>query len=399
MEWPFMTAASGPVEVTDEVLRAQSRPVLYHYDPAFVDFFDHTSSLLKQVYRTQYDVVILQGEAVLGLEAAAASLLDPGDKVLNLVSGVFGKWFELYVERHGGQVIELAVPYNEAIDPADVERTLDRHPDVKVLSVVHSETPSGTINPVAEIGRIARERGVLTVVDTVSGLGGEVLSPEEWNIDVAVAGPQKCLGGPPGLSLMAVSPAAWEAMQRRKPPLRSSFLSLLDWKDTWLEQRRFPYTPSVSLIYALESALRHVLEVGVEPYAARHAAIARACREGVKALGLRLWPARESIAGNAVTAVHVPDGITDEQLRGHMRSRYGVMISGGYGELAGKLFRLGHMGKAAHPAYLAAQLAVLERSLADLGFPVKLGAGVGAALEALGDWPPGGCSEGRSRRP
>ncbi len=164
-------------------------------------------------------------------------------------------------------------------------------------------------------------------------------------------------------------------------------MSILDWKETWLEQRIFPYTPSVSLIYALESVLAQVLNEGLERHAARHAAIARACRAGVKAMGLELWPAREEIAGVAVTGVKLPIGLSDEQLRGHLRDRYGVMISGGYGELKGQLFRLGHMGQAAHPTYLAAQLALLERTLADLGQPVQFGAGVGAAMQALGSQP------------
>jgi len=386
--WPQMTLAGGPVQVTDRTLRAQSRPVLYHYDPAFIEFFDRTSELLRRVYRTEHDVVILQGEAILGLEAAAACLLSPGDKVLNLVSGVFGKWFELFIDKYGGETVQLAVPYNEAIDPDAVRKSLDQHPDVKFLSVVHSETPSATINPVEAIGAIAKERGVLTIVDTVSGLGSEVLSPESWSIDVAVAGPQKCLGGPPGLSLLAISPEAWKAMESKPSPLRGSFLSILDWKDTWLAKKTFPYTPSVSAIYALESVLEQALEEGVEQVAARHATIARACRRGVEAMGLELWAARESIAAPCVTGVVMPDGLDDERLRGHLRDRYGVMISGGYGELAGKLFRLGHMGLAAHPTYLCAQLAMLERSLVDLGVPLTLGEGVGAALESLSDWEP-----------
>lgn len=385
--WPIMTLSGGPVELTERTLRDQSRPVLYHYDPAFIELYERTCRLLQQVFQTRYDVVIMQGEAILGLEAAAACLISPGDKVLNLVSGVFGKWYQLFIEKYGGETVELAVSYNEAIDPAEVRRVLARNPDIKFLSVVHSETPSATVNPVREIGQIAREFGVLTIVDTVSGLGGELFSPEEWGIDVAVGGPQKCLGGSPGLSLMSISPAAWQAMEQKQPaPVRGSFMSILDWKDTWLEKRVFPYTPSVSLIYALESVLTQVLEEGLEHFAARHALIARACRAGVKALGLELWAAREEIAGVAVTGVKLPAGIEDKKLRNHMRDRYGVMISGGYGELSGRLFRLGHMGKAAHPTYLAAQLAILERSLADLGRPVEFGAGVGAAMAALEGW-------------
>jgi pyridoxamine--pyruvate transaminase len=259
---------------------------------------------------------------------------------------------------------------------------------VKFLSVVHSETPSGTHNPVKDIGAVAKEFDVITMVDTVSGLGGELLSPEEWGLDIAIAGPQKCLGGTPGLSLMSVSPAAWEALEARRPePLRASFLSILDWKSAWLEGKRFPYTPSINEMYSLESVLTQTLAVGTECFVDRHQLIARACREGVKALGLELWPVREEIAAACVTAVRLPEGVKDQDLRGTMRHRYGVMISPGYGELNGKLVRLGHMGPAqAHPTVLAAQLAILERSLANLGYPLQLGAGVGAAMAALGDW-------------
>src|SRR3954464_5398295 len=279
---PRMNFAAGPVEVSERTLREMGRPVLYHYDPAFKEVFAHASELLKRVYRTQYDVVIMQGEAILGLEAAAASLIAPGDKVLNLVSGVFGKWFELFIEKFGGETIEIAVPYDDAIDPEDVRKALNANPGVKYLSVVHSETPSGTHNPVKAIGAVAHEFGVLTMVDTVSGLGAELLSPEDWCMDVAIAGPQKCLGGTPGLSLMAISPAAWDALEARRPePLRSSFLSILDWKSAWLEGQRFPYTPSVSEMYSLESVLDQTLAVGMERFVDCQQTIARACRAGV----------------------------------------------------------------------------------------------------------------------
>lgn len=384
--WPRLTLAAGPVGVTSETLRAMQRPILYHYDPAFIDLFEHTLSLLQQVYGTRHDVVIMQAEAILGLEAAAASLFEPGDKVLNLVSGVFGKGFEHFIREYGAEPIELRVPYNAAIDPEDVRRLLRAVPDISYLSVVHSETSSGTVNPVGEICGIAKEHGVVTIVDTVSGLGSEMFSPEEWGIDVAVAGPQKCLGGPPGLSLMAVSNEAWRAMERRPNPLRGSFLSILDWKTTWLEQRRFPYTPSVSEIYALESVLEQALGEGMPSVVDRHQASARASRAAIEALGLALWPERPEISTACCTAVHIPVGVSDEELRGTMRSRYGVMISGGYGELAGKLFRLGHMGMAAHPTLVIAQIGMLERTLADLGIGVQLGTGVGTALEAFAGW-------------
>ena len=385
-KWPVMNLAAGPVEATDRTLREHARPILFHYDPAFIELFERTCQLLQQAFCTKYDAVILQGEAVLGLEGAAVSLISPGDKALNLVSGVFGKGYERHIKRAGGEVIELAVPYNEAVDPEDVYQTLKQHGDIKFVSVVHSETPSTTLNPIKEIGRIAKQFGAITIVDTVSGLGGELLSPEEWGIDVAVAGPQKCLGGTPGLTIMAVSPDAWQAMERHKPPLRGSYLSILDFKDKWIDNHVFPFTPHVTDVYALESVLAQALEEGIVRYTARHGAIARACRAGVRGMGLELWAASEAIAAACVTGVRVPEGLTDEPILRTLRDRYGLMISGSLGEIKGKLIRLGHMGKAAHPFFLAGQLAMLERTLDDLGWPVRLGSGVGAAMAALEGW-------------
>ncbi|MDQ7839663.1 MAG: alanine--glyoxylate aminotransferase family protein [bacterium] len=384
--WPYMSMATGPGDVTVQTLRDHIRPMVHYTDPAFMELFERTTVLLQQVYRTRNDVVIMQGETVLGMEAVAASLVSPGDRVLALSSGLFGRWFRQLFAQSGAETIEVAVPDNEAIQPEDVRRALRQHRGIKVLSVIHCETPSGTINPVAEICKIAAEFGVLTVVDASLSLAGEALFPDTWGIDVAVAGPQKCLGGVPGLALLAVSPRAWEALERRTPPLRESYLSLLDWRESWIAHRRFPYTPSVSLVYALESVLTQVLEVGLDRYVGRHAIIGRACRAGIQALGLELWPVREAIATNAVTAVHSPEGVPGSAVVAHLRERYGVKIAGGYREMADRVIHLGHMGPSAHPARLAALLALLERTLADLGVPVRLGAGVGAAMAVLADW-------------
>lgn len=383
---PRLTLASGPVDVSPETLRAMQQPVLYHYDPLFLDTFRATNQLMARVFQTSHDVVLLQAEAIAGLEAAAASVIEPGTKVLNLVSGVFGKGFEYWIDAYGGEMIELAVPYNAAIDPEDVRRVFQLEPDIKVLSVVHSETPSGTVNPIKDICNIAKEYGAITIVDTVSGLLAEDYSPEDWGMDIAVAGPQKCLSGVPGMSLIAVSPDAWRRMEQLQKPLRGSFLSLLDWRSSWIENGRFPYTPSVSDVFALKRTLEQTLEEGVAAGVARHQVSARATRAAVRALGLELWAESDAIATSCCTAVKMPEGIDDAQLRAHMRSRYGVMISGGYGELSGKLFRLGHMGVTAHPVDVIAQIGVLERSLTDLGMSIDLGSGVGAALAEFANW-------------
>lgn len=386
MNWPHLTMASGPGDVTDRTLRDQVRQVTYHYDPKFIELFARATDLAKDVFRTRNDVVIMQGEVVLGMEAAVASLISPGDRVLALVSGIYGRSFQALCERFGAEVIPLEVPPNEVVDPEAVRAAFRRHPHVRFLTVVHSEMPSGTLNPVEHICPIAREFGAISIVDASAGLGGEPFQTDEWAVDVAIAGPQKCLGGVPGLALLTVSPAAWDAMDRRPPPLRDSYLSILDWRESWIRKRRFPYTISISLIYALESVLSQAIETGLDRCIARHAAIGRACRAGVRALGFTLWPARDEIMASAVTVIRTPEGFPEAEVRREMRERYGVMVAGGLGEFAGKQIRLGHMAVGAHPTHLAAQLAIFERSVANLGIRVAPGAGVGAAMATLGDW-------------
>jgi pyridoxamine--pyruvate transaminase len=375
------TLSAGPTTASPRTLAALGQPILYHYDPVFVDTFRRAEAKVARVFGTGNEVILLQGEAVLGLEAAARSLVRPGLPVLNLVSGVFGRAMGYWLKDFGAELYEIEVPYNESVHPDQVADFLDRYPQIELLTVVHSETPSGTLHDCRAIGQIARSRGVLTLVDCVSSVGGMRYDPDGWQLDVSVAGPQKCLGGPPGLSLIAVSEQAWAAIEANPAAPRASFLSLLDWRDQWHGQGRFPYTPSVSDIYALESACDQVIEEGLEAAFTRHATAAKAGRAGVRAMGLPLWPASEDIMSNCVTAVALPDGVDQRAVRDHARARYGVMISGSQG--AGNLVRIGHMGPTASGLNPVAGVIALGRSLADLGVPVQLGDGVEAAMAVV----------------
>ena len=376
--------SAGPNSIHDRIRQAYARQVLYHYDPAFHDLFDDTTEKLKRCYQTKGDVVIMQGEAVLGLEAASACTVRPGDKCLNLVSGVFGAGYARYFKRYSGQdPLEIKVPYNEAIDLSVVEKTLKEEGDVRAIAVVHSETPSGTLNPVREICALAREYGALTIVDAVSSFSGLPVPVDEWGVDICVAGPHKCLGAAPGSALVSVSDRAWEAMLAHPTPLRKGYLSLLDWKELWMEQRRFPFTIFVAQINGVNEALTMVLEEGLDARFARHAHAANMCRAGVKALGLRLWPARDEIMASCVTAFITPKGIAPGHILSHMRENHGIAITGSLKELADTVVRIGHMGHVARPIYVEMVLAALERTLLDLGHPVKLGSAVGAALTVM----------------
>jgi len=380
---PVLTLSAGPVDAYPAVLRGLSSPIFYDFDPWFQGFYQRVNEKASAALRSNRPAVILQGEPVLGLEAAAASLISRRDVVLNLASGVYGKGFGHWSARYHKEMVEIEVPYNEAIDPASVKAAFAKRPDIKIVSVVHHDTPSGTINPVKEIGRIVADHDALMIVDAVSSWGGMDIHPEDCHADIFVTGPNKCLGGAPGLTLLYVSDRAWRHMEANEAAPRASMLSILDWRDAWRSDKPFPFTPSVAEINGLDAALENYLAEGPEKVWARHALTARACRRGIVAMGLALWPAREEIAADTVTAVKVPAGIEDAALRDAVRRLYGVAFSAGRGQTLGKLIRIGHMGPVANPIYAVAAVAALGGALESLGHKADVGAGVEAVLAEI----------------
>lgn len=380
---PVFTLTSGPVDAYPAVLRGLSRTVLYDYDPAFQLFYERVNEKAQTALRTSTPPVILHGEPVLGLEAAAASLIGDDDVVLNLASGVYGKGFGFWAKRYCKELVEIEVPYNEAIDPESVAEAFRRRPAIKVVAAVHHDTPSGTINPIDEIGRVVAENGAFLIVDAVSSFGGMDVHPEACRADIFVTGPNKCLGGAPGVSLLGVSARAWEKMKGNPKAPRASMLSIVDWEEAWRRDEPFPFTPSVAEINGLDAALDLYLAEGPEHVWARHALTAAACRAGINAMGLRIWPASEAIASPTTTAVRVPEGVNDAELRAAARERYGVMFSSGRGETLGKVLRIGHMGPTAQPLFAVVALAALGGALGGLGRKVDIGAGTAAAMAVI----------------
>lgn len=380
---PVLTLTSGPVNAYPEVLRGLGRTVLYDYDPAFQAFYEKVVGKAQEAMRLSNRPLILHGEPVLGLEAAAASLITPDDTVLNLASGVYGKGFGYWAKRYSPKLVEIETPYNDAIDPQAVRDMLKQHPEVTVVSVCHHDTPSGTINPIDEIGAIVAEHGAYLIVDAVSSFGGMKTHPEDCRADIYIIGPNKCLGGPPGLTLAGISDRAWEKMKANPSAPRASMLSILDWENAWSRNAPFPFTPSVAEVNGLDVALDLYLGEGPEAVWARHALTARATRAGVRAMGLEIWAARESIASPTTTAVRTPDGIDEKALRAETRARYGVVFSSGRGETLGKLTRIGHMGPTAQPIYAVAALSALGGALNAKGFKADTGAAVAAAMSVI----------------
>ncbi|MEM1658226.1 MAG: alanine--glyoxylate aminotransferase family protein [Candidatus Jordarchaeales archaeon] len=374
----------GPTEVPLRVLRAMVRELQNpDLDEGFAEFYDGLCGKLKRIMRTSGDVIIHSGEAIMGLEAAVYSLVNPGEKVLTMTSGVYGDGFINFVRMYGGVPVEVRVEYDEVVFPEKVEETLRREKDVSVATLVHCETPSGTLNPLEEIGRICEEHGVLLVVDAVSSVGGVNVDVDRWGVDICIVGSQKCFSAPPGLGIMTVSEKAWEKMEERRGKMGGFYLNVLVWRDWWFEKRIFPYTHSVSLLYALDEACNIILEEGLEKVFRRHEVVAKATREGVKAMGLKLFPKSEDYCSPTVTAVESPKGVNEVELRRRMREKYGVMIAGSWGKLAGRVFRLGHMGYNAQPSKALVALAALSRALSDMGFPSKTREALSAAEDVL----------------
>jgi pyridoxamine--pyruvate transaminase len=379
---PAFNLASGPAGATAATLAALSAPILHHLDPAFGALYAETAELLRRAFGTGQTPVILQGEAVVGLEAAAASLIGPQDVVLNLVSGMYGRFYGDWARRYAREVVELEVPCDSAVPASGVAEALSLRPDITVVSVVHCETPSGTINDLDAISAVAAGHDALLIVDAVSSFGGIRCDFTSWQADLVVTAPQKCLGGPPGLSLLHVSEAAWEHMAANPAAPRGSALSILDWRDAHRADRPFPFTPSVTDIYGLRACLEQYLGEGAEAVRRRHRAAARATRAGAEALGLTLWARDPAIRSDTITAIRMPDGVDERDVRAHARSESGVMLSGGQGDLARIVLQIGHMGLGAYPLGPVIGLTAVGRALRALGAQADIGAAVEAAVSA-----------------
>ena len=380
---PVITLSAGPVGVYPRVLRAMAMPVQYDFDPYFQQFYEDVGKKVSRALRIDDSPLILQCEPAPGIEASAASLISKGDVVLNLVSGVYGKGFGYWSDRYNKELIEIEVPYNAAIDPQQVEDAFRQRPDISIVSAVHHDTPSGTINPLREIGEIVRRNDGLLIVDAVSSWGGMDIHPGDCHADIFITGPSKCLGGAPGLTIIAVSDRAWTHIEGNPDAPFASILSLKDWRYACDRDQAFPFTPSVAEINGLDAAIVNYLEEGPENVWARHSLTAKACRAGIRAMGCELWAESESIASDTTTAVSVPAGVEDEQLRMAIRKIFGVVLSSGRGETNGKLIRIGHMGQVAQPIYSLVAITALGGALNHLGVKVDTNAGIDAAMSVI----------------
>lgn len=366
----------GPTPVPPQVLSALAEPVLHHRSPDFKRTYRECLDRLKTVCRTEHDVLLFTASGTGAFESAVANLLGAGDRAVVVSAGNFGERWAAVCRAYGVDLVHLRYPWGEAPDAEDLRSRLEEVGGAKAVLLTHSETSTGVVADLQALAAAAKAFGALVVVDAVSSLGAVPVETDAWGIDALVSGSQKALMTPPGLAFVAVSPAALEAA-RSGGSARYS----LDWERTRTGQERLdsPATLPVSLVVAFNVALGLLLEEGLEAAFDRHVRLGRACRAGVKAMGLELFSPDEDRSA-VVTAVRVPEGIDCAHFLLDLRDRLGVQLIGGQGELAGKIFRIGHIGWF-DIFDVTTALAAVELGLAEAGADIERGVAVSRALE------------------
>ena len=357
-----------------EVLAAVGAPVLHHRSPDFLPVYERVLTRLREVCRTEHDVLLFGSSGTGAFESAVANLVSPGEPHLVVSAGAFGERWEKMVGAFGAEVDVLRYEWGEAPAADDLRARL-REREAKAVWVVQSETSTGVVADVRSLAAAAKEGGALVVVDAVSSLGAVPCETDAWGLDVVVSGSQKALMTPPGLGLAAVSEAAFQATG-------SSPRFYFDWERTRKAQRKLdaPFTPPVSLVAGLDVALGLLLEEGLDNAFDRHVRLGRACRAGAKALGLELFSPDEDRSA-VVTAIRAPEGVDSSAIVKGLRERFGITIANGQGDLKGKVFRIGHIGWF-DVFDITTALSALELVLVDLGADVERGVATTAALEA-----------------
>ena len=353
----------GPTPCPDEVLQAMTRQMINHRGPEFGQMLNDITAKLKQLFQTKNDVFLLTGSGTGGLEAAIVNILSPGDKVLSVSIGVFGERFASIAQQFGAEVVPLRFEWGRVADIDDIRWALQADAKIKAVLVTHNETSTGVTNDLASISSAAKEFDKLLLVDAISSLGSLELPVDEWNLDVAVTGSQKGWMAPPGLAMVSVNQRAWQAYNSARMP---RFYWDFAQAKSYQEKGQTPWTPAITVVFALLVSLGMMLEEGLPDIIARHARVAKATRDGVKSLGLSLF-ADEGHASDTVTAIAAPDGLDTKKLLKIMREEHNIILGGGQQKLDGKIFRIGHLGWVAEDD-IEVVLSALREVLPQAGF-------------------------------
>lgn len=376
----------GPSDVHPRVLEALARPTIGHLDPEFIRLMDEIKSFLQQTFITKNELTLpVSAPGSAGQESCVVNLLEPGDKCVVCINGVFGERTTQMAERAGATVIPVRQEWGRAFDPQALADTLKEHPDTKVVAFVHAETSTGVLSDAKAITKVAKEHDCLVIADTVTSLGGVPVCIDEWGIDAAYSGTQKCLSCPPGLSPVTFSEKAHAAMQARKAPPQSWFMDvgLLTGYWTGGAQRAYHHTAPVNALYGLHESLLMLLEEGLEAAWKRHADNHGALVAGIEAMGLEMAvPVQERTP--QLNAVRIPEGVDEAAIRKHLLKEHNLEIGAGLGPLAGKIWRVGLMGQSSSRENVLLCLQTLGEALQKGGAKVAPDEAMAAARDALG---------------
>ena len=373
----------GPSEAHPEVLSVLSKPVMPHYGREWGEIYEDTCQKLKKIFNTQQSVIILSGPGNLGLELTVANLIEPGDKALVVYNGFFGEIYREIVELYGGIPVLVKTNYGETADVNAIEERCEEE-DIKAIYLVHNETSTSVVNPVKEVGEIAKKYDILYAIDAISSFGGMEIRCDDWNIDICVGYASKALGGVMGVTPVMISEKAWDVAKNRKHPIRSKCINLNVWKK-YIEEwtaigHPFPTSMPCSIVLALKKAIELALEEGLDNRYKRHAISGKAVREGIRTLGLKILP-KEEVASSTVTALVLPDGVNEGEVRQTIEEKFNIMVSLMKSLIGLDGIRIGHMGVTASQFYVIPTLAALEKTLSLLGYTVKPGSAVAAAMD------------------
>ena len=373
----------GPSTVHPRVLQALSLPVMGHLDPAFFQVMDDVCEMLRMVFHTTNSMTVpISSTGTGAMETACANIIEPGDSMLVCRNGYFGIRLADIAERCGATVHVMDTPWGKAVDPQMLKDELKKHPGLKAVGVVHAETSTGVLSDMKELVDVIHESGALAIVDAVTSLGGHEVRMDDWGIDVCYSATQKCLGAPPGLAPISLSPAAMDVVAKRPSKVQSFYFNLKDLEAYWNQTRAYHHTSPINMTYALREALRMMMEEGQENRINRHARVAAALRAGAEALGLSLL-AEEGHRLNPLTTLSIPEGIEDAKVRRALLNDYDIEIGGGLGEFASKAWRVGLMGESARERNVFALLSALETILSKEGYEVAFGASLSAAQRTI----------------
>ncbi|MBO0706135.1 MAG: alanine--glyoxylate aminotransferase family protein [Candidatus Dormibacteraeota bacterium] len=368
----------GPTPIPERVLRSASRPMVDHRGPDFKAVLEEVVPGIKRVFDTENDVLVFTASGTGGLESAVANVVSPGDKVVCCICGNFGERFAAIADAYGCETVRLEAEWGQPVEPADLERTLEAHPDTKLVLITHNETSTGLTNGLAQLAAVVRSAGPLLAVDGVSSVGSIPIEVDKNGIDIGVTASQKGFLAPPGAAFVSISERAWKASERATAP-RVYF----DWKASKksLEDGATPFTPAISVFYAVQEGLRMLQEEGLPNVYARQRRIAGGVAAGLDALGFELFAA-DGYRSPVVTAALPPAGADANGLRKQLREKYGVVIAGGQGKMSGKMVRIGHLG-AVQESDMVQVLWSVEQALEDLDVRPSDGHGVQALTAAM----------------